>query len=92
MDAWNLPSARAVAGPKYEVSLFGEPAPERDTWKPCLFRKIWRYLTSEPVAPIVIERVKAGMEPEVVGVVVTADPPASEALVIGPIVPVCDIP
>ena len=74
--------------------MFGEPAPESDTWKPWVLRNIWRYLTSMPVAPMVRERVKVGMEPEVVvtgAVVGAAVLPLKEARVSGPTVPVCEI-
>jgi hypothetical protein len=55
---WYLINAAVVAGPKYVDSLPGEPMPARETWKPWVFRNCWRDLTSEPVAPIVMERVK----------------------------------
>ena len=49
---WKLITALCVAGPKYVVSLFGEPAPltaicVSGSW----FRSIWRFFTSSPLLP-----------------------------------------
>ena len=49
---WNLITALTVAGPKYVVSLFREPAPDSaicvsGSW----FRSIWRFFTSSPRLP-----------------------------------------
>jgi len=67
-------------------SWFGEPFPERETWKPWEFRYFWRRATSEPVEPRVRSRVKVAETVEV-GVVQTFVPPESlliEAIVIDP--------
>jgi len=50
----------------------GEPLPEVEIVKPWSFKKIWRFLTSEPVEPRVRVRVKRGME-VVMGEAITDD-------------------
>ena len=50
--AWNLFTALRVAGPKYEVSIPGDPAPDSAT-RVCGYalRTFWRFITSTPVEP-----------------------------------------
>jgi hypothetical protein len=57
LEAWNLDRAAVVAGPKYVDSSPLEPTPDVDTGNPWVLRKICRALTSDPVDPMVSERV-----------------------------------
>ena len=53
LACWNLIRASLVAGPKYVVSLPGEPGPDVDTVYPLLFRYCCNLCTSAPVEPMV---------------------------------------
>src|SRR5580698_9588972 len=69
-------TAACVAGPKYWVSIPGEPAPEAETCVADIeLRYCWSAITSAPVEPSERSRVKAGQAPPVEPVVVVVTVP-----------------
>jgi hypothetical protein len=70
LAVWNFITAAFVAGPKYELSMPGEPAPDEATMVAAdMFKNFWSAMTLAPVEPTVMSDVNC-IEHEVLLVVV----------------------